>query len=216
MKIAKNIISVLLILFIIIGIWFTVKNGVNLGALYAEREQIGIELKTQFDAEDIRKITNDVFENDNQIIQKATVFEDTVVIQNKEITEEHKQKIVEKLNEKYNLEVKSEDIEIEKVGARNIEDDLQKYILPSIITLILITIYFGFRFKKLGFIRTIIRFLTTIIFVELLYFSILGISQIEIGILLAPIAFMLYMLVVLASVAVFESERKNISIEENK
>lgn len=216
MKIAKNIISVLLIIFIIVGIVITVKQGINIGLIYKEREQIGLVLKTKFDTEDIRKIATEVFENKSYIIQKATIFEDTVVIQSEDITDEHIQKIVEKINEKYALEIKAENVEIEKVGAENIKNDLENYILPLVITLALIVVYFGIRFKKLGVVRTIFRFLTTIIFVEALYVSMIGILKIEIGRLLGPIGFMLYMLVVLASVVVFEKERKNLIIEETK
>ena len=216
MKKAKNIIAILLIIVIIIGIYITITKGINIGLLYREREQIGISLGVQFDAKDIRKIADEVFENEDYIIQKATIFEDVVVIQNEGITQEDIQEIVEKVNVEYGLEIKAEEIEVEKVGARNINEDLSKYILPSAISIILITIYVGIRFKKLGVIRTIIRFITTVIFVELLYIGIIAIIQVEIGRLLAPIGFMLYILSILTGIIVFENERKSLILEENK
>ena len=217
MKIAKNIIAVLIVIMLIIGIIMTASKGINIGLLYRERQQIGFVLGKQFEAKDIRKIAEEVFENEDYLIQKATIFEDTVIIQNEEITKENIQAIVEKVNAKYDLKINAEEIEVEKVGARNVEDDLSKYILPSVISIVLITVYFGLRFKKLGVLRTIIRFITTVIFIELFYISILSITQIEIGRLLAPIGFGLYMLSVVASTVVFEKERKNlIELEENK
>ena len=207
---------ILLIAFIVVGIVFTVKQGINTGLFYKDREQITIELKSQFDSEDIKKIAKEAFGDKSFIVQKATIFEDYVVIESEDITEENVKIITEKLNEKYNLDVKAENVKIQKIGANDVKADLQKYTLPSVITLGLIVIYFGFRFKKLGVLRTIIRFVTTIIFVEALYMSVLGISGIEIGRLVGTIGFGLYMLVVLASVVVFEKEYKELSLEENK
>lgn len=216
MKIAKKIIAVLIIIMIIFGMFMMVKKGINTGLIYTEKEQIRINLNSQFEVSDIRKIASEVFGNNDYIIQKADIFEDTVVIKNKDITDEQKQTIVEKINQQYNLGIKTEEIEIEKVGAINFKEDLKKYILPFIITLVLIVIYFAIRFRNLGIARTIIRFITTIIMVELIYISLISISQIEIGRLFAPMAFMLYMLVILASTVVFEKERGNLSFNNNK
>lgn len=215
MKIAKSIIAVLFVLVVIFGLFMAFNKGINTGLMYTEREQIGIMLGTQFDVSDMRNIANEVFKNEKYLIQKATIFEDTVIIQRKEISEEQKQKLVEKINEKYSLDIKVEDVEIEKVGARDLKKDLEKYILPFSITLFLIIAYFIFRFKKLGALRTMVRFVTTVIFAELLYISVLSISQIEIGRLFAPIGFMLYMLCVIVSTAVFEKERAELILNEN-
>ena len=216
MKIAKNIISVLIIIMIIFGIFMAVTKGINTGILYTEREQIGIFINSQFDITDIRKIAKDVFKDEDYILQKATIFEDTVIIQNEEITNEEKEQIVIKLNEKYGLDIKNEDITVEKIDARSLKEDLGKYILPSCISLILVIVYFAFRFKKLGCVRTNVRFVTTIIFAELLYLSILSISQIEIGRLLAPVAFMIYILCTIVATAIFEKERTDLILNDNK
>lgn len=216
MKIAKNIISVLIIIMIIFGIFMAVTKGINTGILYTEREQIGIFINSQFDITDIRKIAKDVFKEEDYILQKATIFEDTVIIQNEEITNEEKEQIVIKLNEKYGLDIKNEDITVEKIDARSLKEDLGKYILPLCISLILVIVYFAFRFKKLGCVRTNVRFVTTIIFAELLYLSILSISQIEIGRLLAPVAFMIYILCTIVATAIFENERTDLILNDNK
>ena len=216
MKIAKNIISVLIIIMIIFGIFMAVTKGINTGILYTEREQIGIFINSEFDITDIRKIAKDVFKDEDYILQKATIFEDTVIIQNEEITNEEKEQIVIKLNEKYGLDIKNEDITVEKIDARSLKEDLGKYILPSCISLILVIVYFAFRFKKLGCVRTNVRFVTTIIFAELLYLSILSISQIEIGRLLAPVAFMIYILCTIVATAIFEKERTDLILNDNK
>lgn len=215
MKIAKSIIAVLFVLVVIFGLFMAFNKGINTGLIYTEREQVGIMIGSQFEASDMKNIANEVFENEKYLIQKATIFEDTVIFQAKEITDTQKQKLVEKITEKYSLDIKLEDVETEKVGARDLKKDLEKYILPFSITLFLIIAYFIFRFKKLGALRTMVRFVTTVIFAELLYISVLSISQIEIGRLFAPIGFMLYMLCVIVSTAVFEKERAELIFNEN-
>lgn len=212
MKIAKVVITALLIIASIVVIWSSSSKEI----VDKERNQIGIVLGVQFDVNDVRNIAKEVLGKGNYIVKKATVFEDVVIIQSEGFSKENVKSIVEKINAKYGLEIKAEDVEIEKIGAENLNSDLTKYALPAVIALVLISVYFGFRFKKIGWLRTIVRFVTTVLFAELLYISVLAISQVEIGMLAAPIGVALFALATLASVLVFEKEREEFILNESK
>ena len=212
MKIAKVVITALLIIASIVVIWSSSSKEI----VDKERNQIGIVLGVQFDVNDVRNIAKEVLGKGNYIVKKATVFEDVVIIQSEGFSKENVKSIVEKINAKYGLEIKAEDVEVEKIGAENLNSDLTKYALPAVIALVLISVYFGFRFKKIGWLRTIVRFVTTVLFAELLYISVLAISQVEIGMLAAPIGVALFALATLASVLVFEKEREEFILNESK
>ena len=101
----NKILIIILILVIIAGILVTANIGLNFDLRYEKSQKIELNLGKEFETSDIKNITNEIFPNQEVIIQKVELYKDTVCIIAKEITEEQRNNIVEKVNEKYGTEL---------------------------------------------------------------------------------------------------------------
>ena len=126
----KNLIGILLGIIIIIGIILTTIIGLNLDLMYSSHKSIDINLQKQFENEDVYKIAKEVFENQKVKVQKVELYEDMVSIIVKDATDEQLENLNTKLNEKYELENKKDDMVITNVPSVEISDLVKPYILP--------------------------------------------------------------------------------------
>lgn len=108
----NKILIIILILVIIAGILVTANIGLNFDLRYEASQKIELNLGKEFETSDIKNITDEVLNNQEVIIQKVELYKDTVCIIAEEITEEQRNNIVEKVNEKYGTELVAEDTEI--------------------------------------------------------------------------------------------------------
>jgi preprotein translocase subunit SecF len=214
---SKNkIIYGLALLIIIVGIIVVVAKGFNVGLDYMPNQKIEIYIGKQFDLKDIKDITNEVFENQKVSIKKVELFEDMVSISSKEITEEQRDNLVQKINEKYELETDASNTSIIAVPNIKLIDVAKKYILPLTISFILILVYLGIRFFKINSLKVILKTIIDVVIVELVFGGILAITRIEIGRYVMPIALVIFALTVFYLTAKFEKQLANKKIEEEK
>ena len=122
-----KLIFTLMILIIIIGIAITATIGLNFDLKYQSAQKIELYIKKDFEISDMQKIVNEVMPKTQTIIQKVEVYEDTVSITAKEITDEQKQEIITKINEKYELDLSADNIEITSVQNLQGRDIVKKY-----------------------------------------------------------------------------------------
>ena len=73
----------------------------------------------------------------------------SILITVKEISDEQKNNLAAKINEKYSLELSQEDLKITNNAQIKLCDLIKPYIAPSIISIALIMIYFVIRYRKL-------------------------------------------------------------------
>ena len=78
-----KIIAVLIVLLIIVGISIILTIGLNFELKYQNAKRIQIYIGKEFEIEDIRQITNEVFGNQEVILQKAREMEDVLSITTK-------------------------------------------------------------------------------------------------------------------------------------
>ena len=97
----KTIIIALLILIVIAGVILTLTVGLNFDLRYQDTKKIELYIGKTFEYNDIKNIVNEVMPGQDNIIQKVEVFEDSVSIIAKDITDEQKTNIINKVNEKY-------------------------------------------------------------------------------------------------------------------
>ena len=108
----QKMIIAIIILIIIAGIIITATMGLNFDLRFQESKKVELYLGKDFEIKDIKQITNEVMPNQYVIVQKVEVYEDSVSIIAKDINDEQKQNLVNKVNEKYGWEaVKHEYIE---------------------------------------------------------------------------------------------------------
>ena len=103
MKQLKGKYSIILItIVIVIGIIMTIVFGFNKELQYQQTNSIDIYLDKEVDLEKAKGISNQVL-GKNNIVQIVEIYEDMVTIRAKEITEEQKNEIINKMKEIYAL-----------------------------------------------------------------------------------------------------------------
>lgn len=205
----------LIILIIIVGVAIIGIKGLNFDLKYQSAQKIQLYLENKFEISDIQKITNEVMPNSQVMIQKVEVYEDTVSITAKEITEEQKQNIITKVNEKYGTSLSADNIEIESIANLRGRDIVKKYLEPVAIATVIILAYMAIRYYKLGIIRTVLSAIAVLVIVEVMFVSILAITRIPVCEFTMPVAIVIYILTALVETCYFEKQLK-LKTEEEK
>lgn len=216
----KNLIGILLGIIIIIGIILTATIGLNLDLMYSNHKSIDINLQKQFENEDVYKIAKEVFENQKVKVQKVELYEDMVSIIVKDATDEQLENLNTKLNEKYELENKKDDMVITNVPSVEISDLVKPYILPVSISFVVIIVYLVIYMainnrvnRKLSILKETSKAILAIIGIELLYLSVFAITRLEINYTTLPIGVIIY---AFTTILILMNLEKQYKIEEKK
>ena len=212
----QKIIFAIIALIIIIGAVITLTIGLNFDLRYQEAKRIELYLEKDYEISDIKQITDETIPDQNVIIQKVEVFEDSVRIIAKEITEEQKQNLVNKINEKYETELDAESTEIVTIPHTRGRDIVKPYIIPFAIATIIILVYMGVRYRKLGTIKTILKTVIVSIIAQAVLLSLIAIIRIPIGRLTIPMVIAVYLLTLIGITTKFEKELGVKKEEESK
>lgn len=210
-------ISALVIAIIIIaGIIVTLTMGLNFDLRYQETKKVQLYLEKDFEISDIKQITNETIPNQEVIVQKVEVYEDMVSILAKDITEEQKTNLINKINEKYGTELKADSTEIINVPHTRGRDIIKPYIMPFIIATAIILVYMVARYYKLGIMKTILKMILVVGISQVTLYSIIVITRIPIGRLTIPLVLMVYVLSLLSLTSHFEKKLSEKKREEEK
>ena len=200
----NKILIIILILVIIAGIIVTANIGLNFDLRYEKTQKIELNLEKEFEISDIKSITDEILQNQKVIIQKVELYKDTVCIIAKEITEEQRNSIVEKVNEKYGTELVAESTEILTIPHTRGRDIIKPYIAPFIIATVIIIIYMAIKYYKLNPLKVILKTIVICILTQLVLLSIIAITRIPIGRLTIPLVLIVYMLTLIGITTKFE------------
>ena len=219
-KIKKNkkiIIGILIAIILIAGIAITLTIGLNFDLNYQETKQIQLNLGTEFDKNDIKGITDEVFSGQKVMIQTVEVFKDAVSIRTTNITDEQKQSLIDKINEKYeSAEIEADSVEIETIPHTRGRDIVKPYIAPFALATFIILVYMAFRYKKIGSTKTILKTLGMVILMQAILLSIIAIARIPIGRVTIPLVLGVYLLTLIGLTTSFEKQLKTKVSEEEK
>ena len=209
MKQNKNKIALVITLLIIIaGIAMIVIKGFAFDLKYQDAKRIEIALGGTFSIDDVKSITNEAFGNQTVMLQKVEVFEDAVSITAKDITDEQKQNIIDRINEKFHTEVKAEDVDIITVSHTRARDLLKPYVFPFAMATIVILVYMAIRYHSLASIKVVAQTLGIVVLMQALLFSVMAIVRIPIGRLTIPLVLLVYLLSLIGCTNRFEKKRK--------
>lgn len=193
----RNIIILISIIVIIVGIIITTIFGFNFELLYQDTKKVELYLNKEFEISDIKQITNEVLSNKNVIIQKVEVFEDSVSIITKDISDEEKNNLVTKVNEKYGTDLKSDNIKIISIPHTRGRDIVKPYLLPFLVATLIIIVYMAIRYIKINSIEAILKLIVSLILVQGVMFSIIAITRIPISRITMPVSIVIYILTLL-------------------
>lgn len=211
----QKIIMLIISIIIIAGIIVTFTLGFKFDLNLQETKKVDLYLENSFEISDIKNITNEVFQNQEVIIQKVEVYEDSVRIIAKEITDEQKQNLIDKLNEKYKIEISKDSTEIETIPSTRGRDLLKPYILPFAIATVIILCYMAIRYRKLGIMKTLGKVIAILILSQALLFSVIAIVRVPVGKLTIPMVIVVY-LATLSAITNNLEKQLEIKKEENK
>lgn len=211
-----KILALVIAIIIIAGIIVTVTMGLNFDLRYQETKKVQLYLEKDFEIADIKQITNETIPNQEVIIQKVEVYEDMVSILAKDITQEQKANLINKMNEKYGIELKADSTEIINVPHTRGRDIIKPYIMPFIIATAIILVYMVARYYKLGVIKTILKMILVIGIAQVTLYSIIAITRIPIGRLTIPLVLVVYVLSLLSLTSHFEKKLSEKKQEEEK
>ncbi len=213
-----KIITLLIIIVIVVGIIVITTKGLNFSLEYQQAKKIQLYLEKDFEITDMMQITNEVLPKQEVMLQKVEVYEDTVDIISKEITEEQKSEIINKVNEKYGLEISVENIKIVNVPSTRGRDIIKPYIMPFIIVTLVILVYMAIRYYKLGSMKTIFTAGFLLVIAQVTLWSVIAILRIPIGKLTIPLVLLVYVVSLFGITTIFEQnlKQKKEEIEKEK
>lgn len=211
---SKQLKIVLIVLIIIAGIAMIAVKGFNFDLKYQDTQRVELYLETEFNISDIKQITNEVFGNQRVMIQKVEVFEDSVSITTTSISDEQKNNLITKVNEKYGTELKAEDIQIEDIAHTRGRDIIKPYIIPFAIAVIATLVYIGIRYYKLNTVKVVLKSIGILLLSQVLLFSIIAITRIPIGRLTIPMVILVYLLTLFGMTSRYEKNLANRKKEE--
>lgn len=176
----KKICAVAIIILIIVGIVVTATVGFNKELRYQQAQSIDIYIEQEFDNNKIKEISNEVL-GKNNIVDTVEIYADMVSIRAKNITEDQKNELVNKVKENYEFKQTAEDTEINNIAATKIIDMYKNYVLPIIISAILILAYMLIKYHKIGLVKILEKTVLIPVVGELVLLSVIAITRIPIG-----------------------------------
>ena len=202
LKSKKTILSLVIILaIIIIGIVTIVTKGFNYSLEYASTTELGIATGIEdIQVSDVKEISDSVLQNEENQVQ---VIEKNIYITARDITEEQQSEILNKVNEKYSLELSEEDIDANQKVQIDYLDVVYRYISPLAIATIIILLYFAIKYRKQNWLKVIGLTLAVLIIVEALAISVIAIAGIPLSIYTMPVLLGLYILTILVLTYIF-------------
>ena len=177
----KIITIAIMALIILAGIVVVGIFGFNKELRYSQAKSFDIYVHQQVDLKKIKEIVNENLDGADNIVQTVEIYQDLVTIKAKEITDEQKNNIVNKVKENYEFTQTAEDTTINTVSGTKFIDIYKKYIVPFAISAVLILIYMAIRYYKKGVFKVIGRTIIIPIFAEMLLLSIIALARIPVG-----------------------------------
>ena len=205
---SKVLIAIIAIV-IIAGIVITATVGLNFDLRYRDSKKIELYLQKDFNVSDIKQITDEAMPGEKVIIQKVEVYEDTVSITAQDITDEQKQSLIDKVNEKYGTELSADNVEVESVPNTRGRDIIKPYIAPFIIATIIILVYMAVRYAKIGVVKTLLTTVVVSVVAQAVLLSIMAITRIPIGVITIPLVITVYLLTLIGLTTYFEKQLTN-------
>lgn len=202
----KKILIAVMTCIIIVGFAMIGFVGLNFDINYTANKEIDIYLGTQFEISDIRGLVKEVIGNERAVIQKVELYEEIVSIKVKDISDEQIEQLLAKINEKYNLEIKKDDITITNNPNLRGRELVKPYILPIAISVVLVLVYAGIKFYRVNSIEVISKLIGLNIIAQLFYVSVLTITRLPVNRLTIPVSIAIYIATTLAVTINFENK----------
>lgn len=217
-KIMKNkmISYIVIVLIILVGIAAIFAFKLNYTLMYGEHTTINVYLGKAYNLQEIKPIVEETLGKQETVYQEIETFGDSIAITVKEATEEQISNLESKLKEKYEIESTETILQTNKIGHLRGRDIVKPYVVPMLIATIIVLVYIGIRYIKLGVIKVIFTLLLRLVVSEALLLCAIAILRIPIGIYTMPVAMLIYLGVILYTTISYENKLENKIAAEKK
>ena len=189
----KNVIILAIAMIIVIaGIIVASTIGFNKQLRYQDSQKIDIYVASEVDVDKIKSIANEVLGRQN-MVQTIEIYQDMVTIRAKSISDEQKDSIVNKIKENYEFEQTAEKTEIKDIPATRIRDMFKKYVLPFVLSFVIILVYMVVRYHKKGILNVLLQTIAIPAFCEILLISLIVITRIPVGVYTPTLVLVVYL-----------------------
>jgi len=212
----KKIIYLIAVLIILAGIVVTCIWKTNFSLEYSEHARIDIYIGKEYHLEDLKQIVKEVFPNEKVNYQEIEFFHDSVAMNVKQVSDEQMETLKERVKDQFQLEEIDHNISIVTVPHYRIRDIVKPYIVPMIITTLIIFAYVGIRYLNLGIFKVVGTLLIRLVVIEALLASVIEIVRIPVGMYTMPIAILVYVFVTIFTVTEYENQARRNKQEEKK
>lgn len=189
----KNVIILAIAMIIVIaGVIVASTIGFNKQLRYQDSQKIDIYVASEVDVDKIKSIANEVLGKQN-MVQTIEIYQDMVTIRAKSISDEQKDSIVNKIKENYEFEQTAEKTEIKDIPATRIRDMFKKYVLPFVLSFIIILVYMVVRYRQKGIFNVFAQTMAIPVLCEILLISLIAITRITVGVYTPTLVLVVYL-----------------------
>lgn len=211
----NRLVYVIIAIIIVAGIINIFLNKFAFSLAYDSAVRMDVYIGKDYNNEDVKALAKEVLGTE-VLVQKVETFNDMVAITAREITDEQKQALVDKINEKYGSETTTENVSVTYIPHYDGTDLLKRYTLPMGIAAIIIILYVAIRYSKLGVLRMVSKTIVISAVVELLYVSILSLTRIPVSFYTIPLGITIEILTLIALMNNFEKKLEIKKLDEKK
>lgn len=195
----KKIGYIVLACIIIIGIIVIAFAGFNVSLKYSPNKQVSIYIGKEFESNEIKSIVKDVVGDKPVIVQKVELYREIASITVEDITDEQIEQLNTKINEKYGIEnTVKEDIRVTQNSNLRIRDMVKPLIMPVALSLVIIIIYAGIRYRKINILEVLGKIIGMNVLAIAVFVSVIAITRIPVNALTIPMCLAIYVVVTLA------------------
>lgn len=214
----KKIFYAILICIIIAGAICIATAGLKADIVYSKNVRIDVYLGKEYNHDEVEQIAKEVFKIDRVLVKQVEYYGDMfslIIPQNVEDIDGKVEELNTKINEKYELENKKEDIKVVYESKIKLSSVLIPYIAPIAISLAIILVYVSIRYRKIGIIKTLATYILSILASEAIYLSALAIFRFQINRLVIPIGLAIYVIVI-TTVTIIKERKLDTYHEQEK
>ena len=177
----KRIVILGLILLIVAGLIVVSLKGFNVTLMFGSHETVELKVDKPIDMSHVKEICDEIFQNKAYVVKELEVFGDSFQINVKSITDEEKNNLIEKVNEKFETEKTVEDLRIRFVANKRIRDIVRPYVIPMLIVFGIVCLYALIRFRKINSLKLVMTDMGQIILTEIVLLSVIAIVRIPVN-----------------------------------
>ena len=178
---SKKILLLGIILLIISGIVVVALKGVKVSLILQQHEEINVYIGKPTNIKDMEKICKEVFKDKRFVVRGLDIFTDAYSINVESVINEEKDELISKVNEKFGVNITTEDISEKNISNIRIRDIVKPYIKPVLISAVLMAVYVVIRFRKENAFKLLGKILGIIVLTEAVIFSIIAVLRISLS-----------------------------------